>query len=71
MNYVDGNSHPFSVKGDHIWNPPSFQTALNGTLKLNETWYDYMGNTTSTTFRILAGEIAQAVSLLSVHIVSF
>lgn len=36
--------------------------SLNGSLKLNETWYDYMGNTTSTTFRILADEIAQAIT---------
>lgn len=36
--------------------------SLNGTIKLNETWYDYMGNTTSTTFRILADDIAQAIN---------
>jgi len=36
--------------------------SLNGTVKLNETWYGYMGNTTSTTFRILADDIAQAIN---------
>ena len=42
--------------------------ALNGTVKLNEAWYDYMGNTTSTTFRILADDIARAVCLVFVDI---
>ena len=42
----------------------SHSLAINGTIKLNETWYDFMGNTTSTTFRILADDIAQAVSLI-------
>ena len=37
--------------------------ALNGTVKLNESWYDYMGNTKSSTFKILADDIEQAVSL--------
>ena len=36
--------------------------ALNGTVKLNESWYDYMGNTQSSTFKILAEDIEQAVS---------
>lgn len=36
--------------------------SLNGTVKLNETWYDFMGNTTSTTFKILADDIAQAIN---------
>ncbi|XP_067041556.1 uncharacterized protein [Acropora muricata] len=36
--------------------------SINGTIKLNETWYDFMGNTTSTTFRILADDIAQAIT---------
>ena len=44
--------------------------ALNGTVKLNETWYGYMGNTTSTTFRILADDIAQAVRLGEFDIIS-
>jgi len=48
--------------------------ALNGTVKLNESWYDYMGSTQSSTFKILAEDIEQAVStrydisrLLNVH----
>ena len=45
--------------------------ALNGTVKLNEAWYDYMGNKTSTTFRILADDIAQAVCLVFIDICAF
>ncbi|KAJ7379462.1 SPARC- modular calcium-binding protein 2 [Desmophyllum pertusum] len=35
--------------------------SLNGTVKLNESWYDYMGNTKSSTFKILADDIEQAI----------
>ncbi|XP_078371715.1 uncharacterized protein LOC144655351 isoform X2 [Oculina patagonica] len=35
--------------------------SLNGTVKLNESWYDYMGNTQSSTFKILADDIDQAI----------
>lgn len=35
--------------------------SLNGTIKLNESWYDYMGNTQSSTFKILAEDIEQAI----------
>lgn len=49
---VPNNAHvPYAQPGE----------SLDGTVKLNESWYDYMGNTQSSTFKILAEDIEQAI----------